>query len=466
MTASATVARDWQISIETLIGCSRLLGHQLESRQSIREGTDEPFLRQIESHSAVPIGGDVGRGFLLAPLDVLVQRTDAGNRFHVIELNGSGIGGLTSMSPEPVAGVLDQLRQTAEQFEETTPLVLIGLSGRENDAAPRLNRLAHEKVMYAEAVRRGLLRRHAAVDVTTANPTDHCREVIERGNAAVVVGYLREFLEETECVDGQLRLAGRPVTCVINDRLVLNLKMKFGPECCFDEITAINRCYAVGADKGMVYQHLQDFGAGGPVDACLATDVRFEVCQGHDEIERVIVDRMAKNRPAVLKPSGTGLGHGIEFFLDPDEPIDAIRHKINRSLEDTQRLYHLAAPAYPYTICDYIDTAVIDDAASDFVGHKFEIRVVVYQAGERLVAHPLIAKIAPEKFDADDTGKQMLINNITNSIVTTQRNGFEFMLPLCNEDTLQTLGIRRDELIRLSGECTRFVHHVLKNTPA
>src|SRR5439155_27367669 len=85
-----------------------------------------------------------------------------GKLFHIIETNGTGIGGLTNMPPDVIAATLAGLAETAEHLAEPDPLVFVAASGIESHRNPRRNHLLHEKVPYVEALRRGFAARGQA----------------------------------------------------------------------------------------------------------------------------------------------------------------------------------------------------------------------------------------------------------------------------------------------------------------
>src|SRR5205807_1220312 len=117
----------------------------------------------------------------------------------------------------------------------------------------------------------------------------------------------------------------------------------------------------------------------------------------------------------VIKPQGTGLGHGLEFFLDPEESPDDVIGKIDHSIRVTEHYYAAVGGAFPYTLCEFVDAAVISRPGHPLEGHKFELRVVVYRDGPSLVAVPSIAKVSSHGYDADKPTRLSLINNITAS---------------------------------------------------
>jgi intracellular sulfur oxidation DsrE/DsrF family protein len=167
----------------------------------------------------------------------------------------------------------------------------------------------------------------------------------------------------------------------------------------------------------------------------------------------------------VIKPQGTGCGHGIEFFFG-DESREEIQSKVQEALRSVAANYNLECGGLPYTICEFLDTATVCPEAGQkqhMVGHKFEIRIVVYRDGDELRAFPSIAKVARAAFDPEDhhPDKAALINNITTSAKETAQSGAEFMLPLCCSETLRLLRISEAELQELCKACTNFIRFVL-----
>lgn len=71
--------------------------------------------------------------------------------------------------------------------------------------------------------------------------------------------------------------------------------------------------------------------------------------------------------------------------------------------------------------------------------------------------------MARSAYDPSDPSrdKGALINNITTSAKESCQAGSEFMLPLCNKETLALLGVSVQELKELSAACTSFIRYVL-----
>ncbi len=127
----------------------------------------------------------------------------------------------------------------------------------------------------------------------------------------------------------------------------------------------------------------------------------------------------------------------------------------------TEHYYGAVGGAFPYTLCEFVDTCTVPRQGHPLFGHKFEVRVVVHRDGGSLVATPSISKISSQGYDADRFSRLSLINNITTSAEAKKREGTEFMLPLCNPESLDLLGLSVGEMKELCAYCTGFVRHIL-----
>ena len=447
-------ANPWQISLPTLIGASPLLGHALEERVSIRERQDLALAREVSAHAAVPLPPFQRRSFVCAPLDVMVARTPCGApEFHVLELNGTGIGGITNLPEHVVSSMLHALEEIAASVAGDDAVVLLAVSGKENDGAPRRNRLMHEKLIFADALRRGLCVAgdEARVVAASAAPVPPGR--------VVVVGYMKDLLDAIECdAHGDIRYRGRPVRAVLNDRFCTNLADRMAGTFGFDRTLPINACFLPGSDKSFAYDLFNDFvRARGPAGVPRTND--YEIARDAHALVAAIEHRLRCGRRTVIKPRGTGIGHGIEFFLDPRAGREEILRAVGRSIALTSSYYGLKGGAFPYTVCDFIESCTIMPGHA-LAGHRFELRVVVYRDDDRLRAFPMAVKVAPEPYDPAVPTRSSLINNVTASAEGGGR-GTDHLLPLASDETLAQVGLSRAELRQLCSICTGYVGHVL-----
>lgn len=456
----------FQVSLETLIGASALLGHRLEERSSVRDAQDRRIVRDTQQHSTISLGQFSQQHlFAVAPLDILVERANGRKQFHILEMNGTGIGGLTNLPGEAVSCVLEDFAKFAEAMPEPTPLVLVASSGLESDQTPRKNKLIHEKILYAEALRRGFAGRGHTAIVTTMSQVAATPRELDATQPVIVLGYMKEFAQHLQMDSGgRLLLLGRPVTAVVNDRFCLNLVHQFGPSLNLNRLHIMNRCFMAGSDKSVAYELLNLYLEQKPNP--IARPLHFIRVETREKLIETVIRWVRQGNRTVIKPQGTGLGHGIEFFLSPDENASAIVARIDGSLKLTEQYYGLPGGALPYTVCEFIDGCTIQKPNHALHGRKYELRIVVYRDGLMLRAFPSIVKVASEVFHAEQPTHLSLLNNITTSAAATHTAGVEHMLPLANAKTLQLLGLSLEDLRQVSALATGYVRFVLNQVQA
>ncbi len=454
------------LSTETLIAASPLLGHELEDRSPIRRQQDLDLVRACQSFSTTALHNDEQRNlFCVAPLDFLVSERNGTKEFHLLELNGTGIGGLTNMSEKAVSAVLDGMQHMAQQQlrRHEQPLILIASSGKESEENPRLNKLIYEKLMYAEAFKQGFESRGTNPVILTTPGLQADPKSMPAQGPVVVVGYIKEFLQALQSDGtGQLTLYGRPVTGMVNDRFCLNVLNQFSGEVDLTRLDTMNRCHLAGADKATAYRLLNEFLQESPMPH-FPSQVHHAVAHSREELLQIVLDWRSRGLCPVIKPQGTGLGHGIEFFLS-DEPQAAIEARIDRSIQLTQEYYQAKGGAFPYTVCEYVDACTVPDQTHPLFGHKYELRVVVYRDEMLLRAFPSIIKVACEPADTQGIEPAGLINNITASCMRTQAKGTDYMFPLANRETLRVFGLDENHLAAVCSAATQYVRYVLDQT--
>jgi hypothetical protein len=448
------------VSLETIVAASPLLGHELEDRRPVRAAQDERIAGRIAFASATPLRSQTQRDlFCVAPLDLLVSEQTGRKQFHLLELNGTGIGGLTNLSEPVLCDVLESLAQSCSAFDDPGGVVLLAVSGKESESAPRFNRLMHEKLLFVEAMREGLSRRFERSEATNLPLLRRGREC---GSCpAVAIGYIKELLSElTVASDGGVWLHGRPVIGAVNDRFCRNLLQRFDERVDLSRLKTFNRCFAAGSDKGVAYALMNEY-----VQAHPRPDLPAEIRHAHAHnrlgLIETVLDWLGRGRQVVIKPHGTGLGHGIEFFFSAQEPIEEIFARIDRSLALTEEYYGIPGGAFPYTVCEFVDACRIRAAGHPLEGHRFELRVVVYRHEMTLRAFPSIVKVARERDDCGGAVRRALINNITASGDTAKTHGVDYMLPLCNPRTLEAIGLSLEELESVCAAATGYVRYVL-----
>ncbi|GAX73312.1 hypothetical protein CEUSTIGMA_g766.t1 [Chlamydomonas eustigma] len=430
------------LSLQTVVGISELLGHALEDRREIASKQDLQLASNLRDASAVPLRDSSQRpAFIVAPLDVLVTHEGADgltNKFHIIEINGTGYAGITNMPAEIIQTMMTSLKELPNQLQHISdPIILVASSGQESQ--PPVSRTMHEKVLYIEALKKGFEAQGRPCHITNMKKLEQKPESMPHSGPTLVLGYMKQLRNHISLdSEGRLLLMGRQIHAAINDRFVLNIMHQFHHQVNLHEFMGYNQCFAAGADKGVAYElYNQFFGEHAEgLYKCMAPSIRYERAFSEEGLVASVESWLStKGRPVVIKPQGTGCGHGIEFFFG-DESTAEIQSKVQEALRSVSTNYNLECGGLPYTICEFLDTATVCPEAGQkqhMVGHKFEIRIVVYRDGDELKAFPSIAKVARAAFDPEDQhpDKAALINNITTSAKETAQSGAEFMLPLC-----------------------------------
>jgi hypothetical protein len=449
------------IGLPTLIGLAPMLGHRLDDRKVVadRQAFDLASRFARASERPLPAQAEL-QDFFVAPLDILPFRKAGHRRFQLLELNGTGIGGITNMPGALVEDILDTIAEIGNVCEGAAPLVLVASSGREVRGDCRPSHLLHEKLLFVDRIARSLELRFGACEILALDTLVADGGWRGSSRPTVLLGYTRELVERADVLGGVPQLFGRKVSAIVNDRFLYNLQTAQGA-LDVDAFLPANRCYEAGADKAAAYRHVNSFAADNFFDEVGAA-IRFDVCDDADSLVEVVRARLARGEQLVIKPSGTGHGDGIEFFFG-GEGKKVIRERIGRSLTVVGERYGHGA-GFPYAVTEYLDADVIRMPGHALHGCKFELRIVVYRKGSSLCAVPSIAKVAPEVWDPSNPTRASLINNVSASVRGSKNGGADHVLPLCMPETLGALGLDEDILSKLCRWATGYVAHVLQET--
>jgi hypothetical protein len=449
------------IGLPTLIGLAPMLGHRLDDRRTIANSQASALALRFARESEEPLPAPTRiRDFFVAPLDILPYRRGGRLQFQLLELNGTGIGGITNMPGPLVEDILESIAEIGNLCDGAAPVVVVASSGRELAADLKPSHLLHEKLLFVDRIADALERRFGDCEILSLDQLTANDGWLSSSRPAVLLGYSRELVERAAVVGGVPRLYGRDIAAVVNDRFLHNLQTAYGA---LDSraFLAANSCYAAGADKAEAYRHVNSFDAQSEPNG-IGGSIRFDVCGDRASLLETVLTRLARGEQLVIKPSGTGHGDGIEFFFG-DEDKDLVASRIDRSLGVVRERYGRGV-GYPYTVTEYLDAEVIRSVNHPLRGRKFELRIVVYRRGRMLHAVPSIAKVAPETWDPTHPTRGALINNVSASIRSGKTGGANHVLPLCHPKTLETLGLDEDVLSRLCRWATAYVAHVLTAT--
>ncbi|MGJ0507750.1 MAG: hypothetical protein ACR652_11600 [Methylocystis sp.] len=449
------------VGLPTLIGLAPMLGHRLDDRATIAQRQASILAERFEQESELPLPQNVGPwDFFVAPLDILPFRRAGQRRFQLLELNGTGIGGITNLPTSLVEDILETIGEIGAACQAPAPLALVASSGRETQRERKPSHLLHEKMLFVDRIARSLERRFGDVQVLALDTLVSDGGWRGPARPTVALGYTRELVDHVDVVAGAPRLFGRDVSAIVNDRFLYNLEAAHGP-LNLGALLPANRCYRAGADKATAYRHVNSLAARNGADE-IGAAIRFEICNDVDELIEAVRSRLHRGEQLVIKPSGTGHGDGIEFFFN-NEGKKVVEEKIARSLAIVRQRYGQGA-GFPYTVTEYLDAETVRALDHPLQGRKFELRVVVYRKGSMLRAAPSIAKVAPEVWDPTHPTRGALINNVSASVRSSRSCGADHVLPLCLPETLAALDLDENILSRLCRWATAYVAHVLAET--
>lgn len=115
------------VAARTLLGLGPLLAAPQEDREDIRSAQDLELWRELQPAASLPLAPRHRERFLVAPLDLLPVLHAGRREFQLIELNGTGIGGLTNLPAPCVASVLASLSELVAailRLGDPAPVVL------------------------------------------------------------------------------------------------------------------------------------------------------------------------------------------------------------------------------------------------------------------------------------------------------------------------------------------------------
>ncbi|MGA9824430.1 MAG: hypothetical protein WBQ53_06240 [Methylocystis sp.] len=102
------------IGLPTLIGLAPMLGHRLDDRKVVADRRAFDLASRFARASERPLPAQAElQDFFVAPLDIPPFRQASQRRFPLLELNGTGIGGITNMPRALDENILDTIAEIA-----------------------------------------------------------------------------------------------------------------------------------------------------------------------------------------------------------------------------------------------------------------------------------------------------------------------------------------------------------------
>lgn len=440
-----------RIGLTTLIETATLLGSPLEDRSALRLAQD-PVLgeRVLEASQTTLATAEGAHCFSFGCVDFLVEDTPEGRLFYPIEFNGTGTGGITNISAQAFGELEDQLSQLAVVLPDQNPLVLMPYY--------HPSRLIFEKILLSQAIKEGFQSRLGQGQIVGLD--DYLAHPDWYSGPTVVIASLKALMGLLALVPGSgaLTLEDRPVTASFHDVFCQNMLNQFEHRVDLSTFLPVNGFYQICSDKTLVNHYFNQYLTAHPFPL-LPRHIGYETAPDEEALITTLLRRLDEGKKTVIKPHGGGVGTGIEFFMAP-EPENSLRKRVQESVQAMSKTYGTVANAYPYTVCDFINAATIQQSGHPLRGHKYELRIVVYRHGKTVRAFPTHVKISSEHYDPAINSRNMLMNNHVGG--SDPRHSAMFRVPLCSEATLATLDISREQLTEVCRFSTGFVSYVIQ----
>lgn len=444
-----------RISLETLREVSTLLGRPLPDPWE-PGGRHDPSLlparfREAEAHAAWPVlAGDRTGAFYYGSVDLLpVREGDGSVGYQILELNGTGVGGLGRLPGPLLRAVLRELWELPRTLPEEPPLVLCTI-------ASAATRTVGERILIAQALKEGLRAQRGRSEIVVLGESPPGDRLPRDRPLVVLTEYARRGLMAE---DGELRLHGRRVDAIVRDLHCQHVLDLFPGRLDASAFLGINRIFPVSTSKARTYGIYNAFLATHP-NRLLRRPVRFEVADDREALDRMVRDMLDGGCSVVIKPHAAGAGRGIAF-LHPSDAAAELEAALDRAVADAPRV---SGRVFPYTVCELLDCPTIERPGHPLLGHRYELRIVVFRVGTTLRAFPTVCRVSGWRYDSAWSDRRMLLNTMSRSL-ESQSNG-SCALPLCHPATLDALGLSPDTLVELCDAAAAFVHMVVSEAAA
>jgi hypothetical protein len=437
MKASSTTT----LTAETLRQTSSLLAQALPQH----DGERPQDLQLLPRRFCTPQDADAwpklqGRGFFYGSVDFLPVRTPEGLAWQLLEFNGTGVGGLLRLPGPVLDAVLGELSALPSRLPSREPLIVCTV-------ASKARRTIIERIMIAQAIKAGLEARHGRAEIVVV-PRGDIDLKLPDGPLVVLLG---QALAGLRARDGRVWLLGRQIDAIVRDLHCQHVRDCFPNQLDADSFVGVNDLYDICASKAKTYAAYNRF-VDTHASRCALRRVDVEITDDQAGLRDSVARVLARGRGVVIKPHAGGGGRGIAF-LHPSDSAERVSAEIESALGDQPGA---SSRGFPYVTCEMIDCATIEHTGHPLFGHRFELRILVFRIRDSLRAFPTLCRVAGSPYDPSWEDRRMLINTMMRSIAS--RPAAECALPLCNSDTLATIGMTIEQLVALCDAATAFVH--------
>ncbi|MBK8189754.1 MAG: hypothetical protein IPK79_04825 [Vampirovibrionales bacterium] len=448
------------ISLSTLIEVSPLLGGRLENREAVRKRQNLELIHSIIDKTSIKLESKYAKRFHFGSMDFLIQKKNGAISFSPIEMNGTGMAGISNNPTFVIETLLSEMKNITKNLNSNEPaLFLAPFSGTQELKTSGTTQLLHERILFAQALKEGFKEKYGEAQIIPLqNLTKEGKFTNEK--PTIVLGFLKDFIPYLRFEEGSLKLLNRTVNGSIHDQFCDILYHKFIKNWDKKLPNFINHIFPITTDKAAALDIFNQLLSSQSFPH-LGVSSFTESCKDRNDLIKSVLKARQENRSVVIKPHASGLGRGIDFFISP-ESEQSIIQKIDLSIESCQRYYGVGEHVFPYAVCEFIDSPVIDFPGSIFHGHKYELRFFAFRDGDRIHAIPSIVKISSMRYDSEKIDRLMLMNNVAITKKITNKTGLDYILPLSNYETLDLLALSSEHLYEICGFLTRYIDYALR----
>lgn len=452
---------DLYVSFSTILELSPILGLNLIEFKNIRDAQDQNMLEEIIEETTIMIENSSKLDdYYFGCLDYLVYEENNKKYYSFLEFNGTTSVLFSTIPLKTLDKMLMGLSECVQNIKDSVPVVMIPISTVPNKHGFIISKFYHERMLIAEYLKRGLQKYFGRGKIV--NLKDLLRQnSFNPSEPTIVMGHINEFSQIFKCIDERLCIFEQPISLSIQDRTCHKIFTEYQGKIKEDAFIVVNGIYSFGGNKAQAYYMHNSFIENNYFKG-FDKPICFEIANTKEELITKVIQKVRDGKQIVIKPCALGSGKGLCFFLN-NESTDEIVEKIESSIKSSEGIQSNNW-IYPYTICDFVDAAVIDNHEHPRKGHKFELRIFVYRENNKLKAVPSLVKIAPRIYNQAELDSLMLLNNVSVSSAQNLGTVDDFTMPLNNNETLKTIKLTVDDLKDISAFSVNLIKYVIDNS--
>lgn len=447
------------LSLSTLVEVSGLIGFPFGRNSSIRNAQDQELVLNLQKTSSVTIDNKHKKDYYFGTLDFLVYEDNGNKQFKFLEFSGTGSGGISNISFFAINAVLAEFEKVHNYINHSCPIILLAYTDSQSLSNSIPRKFVYERFFFSQSIKQGFREKQDAGTILTLP------EIIQNNSFSptqptIVIGFLKDFMKYLSCKDRKIYFLDQPISALFNDTLCNNTVERFKDEIDLNSIYNINSIFRLSTDKSLAYSLFNSF-LKKKEFKYLSKPINFTLASSRENLISELIEQTNTAKKVVIKPYSGSVGMGVEFFLQP-ESEEIITAKVDNSIKMAKRFQGAESRVFPYTISEFIDYFTIPQKKHPLFAHKYELRVIVYREDNKLKAFPSVVRVAGLPYDESNFDRLMLLSyaSLGDSKITMPK--YKFLMPLSNNETLNILGLKMDELEDLCSFSTNYINYTIR----